>query len=165
MTTEQMQVCLSQLRSQGHGHCVVCAPSHPRGFRIEYHVEAGGVVHARFHCHNLFQGFPGQLHGGVIASILDGAMTNCLFAHGIEAVTGELTVRFLRPVITDQTALVNARLTRIYRRLYFLKAELIQENSTVARGEGKFLRRVPRLRADSPGCTRGLGLERRSGSA
>jgi acyl-coenzyme A thioesterase PaaI-like protein len=68
-------------------------------------------------------------------------MTNCLFAHGIEAVTGELTVRFLRPVLTERIAEVTARLIKTSRRLYLLKAVLIQEHATVARAQGKFLKR------------------------
>jgi uncharacterized protein (TIGR00369 family) len=120
---------------------VVCAPSHPLGLRIEYHVGAGGIVHAEFMCPDVFQGYPGQLHGGVITSLLDGAMTNCLFAHGIEAVTAELTVRFLRPVLTDRVAVVSARHIKAFRRLHVLEAELIQEDVTVARAQGKFLDR------------------------
>ncbi len=141
MTTEQMRAHMSELRGQGHERCVVCAPSHPLGLRVEYHVAAGGVVRAEFPCNRVFQGYPGQLHGGVIASLLDGAMTNCLFAHGIEAVTGELRVRFLRPVLTERIAVVNARLTRTFRRLCVLEAELIQEHMTVAKAQGKFLKR------------------------
>jgi uncharacterized protein (TIGR00369 family) len=141
VTTEQMRERLSELRTQGHERCVVCAPSHPLGLRIEYHVAAGGVVHAEFMCDDLFQGYRGQLHGGVITSLLDGAMTNCLFAHGIEAVTAELTVRFLRPVLTDRVAVVSARLSKSSRRLYVLEAELIQEQMAVARARGKFLNR------------------------
>lgn len=41
------------------------------------------------------QEYEGQLHGRVISSLLDAAMTHCLFHHGIEAVTGELYVRFV----------------------------------------------------------------------
>lgn len=141
MTNEQMRVRLSELRNQGHERCVVCAPSHPLGLRVEYQVAEDGVVHAEFACHKVFQGYPGQLHGGVITALLDGAMTNCLFAHGIEAVTGELTVRFLRPVVTDRLAAVSARLTRVSHRLHILEAELIQEHVTVARAQGKFLKR------------------------
>jgi len=141
VTTEQMRARLSELRSQGHERCVVCAPSHPLGLRVEYHVGAGGVAHAESACHKVFQGYPGQIHGGVITALLDGAMTNCLFAHGIQAVTGELTVRFLRPVVPDRVAVVNARLTRTLRRLYVLEAELIQEDVTAARAQGKFLKR------------------------
>ena len=141
MTTEQMQERLSELRTQGHERCVVCAPSHPLGLRVEYRIDGAGVVHAAFRCHEVLQGYPGQLHGGVITALLDGAMTNCLFAHGIEAVTAELTVRFLRPVRTELFAEVTARLIKTSRRLYVLAAELIQEDGTVARAQGKFLRR------------------------
>ena len=143
VTIEQMRTRLSELRVHGHERCVVCAPSHPLGLRIEYHVCAEGVVEAEFTCADLFQGYPGQLHGGVITSLLDGAMTNCLFAHGIEAVTAELTVRFLRPVLTDRIAAVNARLSSAFRRLYVLQAELIQDDMEAARAQGKFLRRAP----------------------
>jgi uncharacterized protein (TIGR00369 family) len=149
VTTEQMRARLSELRSQGHERCVVCAPSHPLGLRIEYHVGADGVVHAEFPCPKVFQGYPGQLHGGVITALLDGAMTNCLFAHGIEAVTGELTVRFLRPVVPDRVAEVNAHLTSASRRLYVLEAELIQEDVTVARAQGKFLKRPTGVRGET----------------
>ena len=141
MTIEQMRMRLSELRRQEHERCVVCAPSHPLGLRVEYHVGAGGVVHAEFPCHKVFQGYPGQLHGGIITALLDGAMTNCLFAQGIEAVTGELIVRFLLPVVTDRMAAVSARITKVSHRLYILEAELTQEHMTVARAQGKFLKR------------------------
>ncbi len=141
MTTEQMRERLSELRNQGHARCVVCAPSHPLGLRVEYHIDAAGVVHAEFPCHRVFQGYSGQLHGGVIAALLDGAMTHCLFARGIEAVTGELTVRFLRPVVTDRMSAASARITRVSHRLHILEAELTQEQVLVARAQGKFLNR------------------------
>ena len=141
MTTKQMRERLSELRNQGHERCVVCAPSHPLGLQVEYHVDGAGVVHAEFPCHRVFQGYPGQLHGGVITALLDGAMTNCLFAHGIEAVTGELVVRFLQPVATDRIAEVSARLTTVSHRLFILEAELTQEQVPVARAQGKFVKR------------------------
>ena len=131
---------MSDLRNHQHDRCVVCSPSHPLGLRVEYHVGVDGVVQAQFPCQKAYQGYPGQLHGGVITALLDGAMTNCLFARGIEAVTGELTVRFLRPAVTDRLAAVSARLTRVSHCLYILEAELIQEHVTVARAQGKFLK-------------------------
>jgi acyl-CoA thioesterase FadM len=77
-------------------------------------------------------------------------MTNCLFAQGIEAVTGELVVRFLRPVETDHVAEVSACLTRVSHRLYILEAELIQEQVPVARAQGKFVKR-PAVVGTRPG--------------
>jgi hypothetical protein len=141
VATEQMRVRLSESRNEGHERCVVCAPTHPLGLRIEHHVGAGGVVQAELMCHDGFQGYPGQFRGGVITSLLDSAMTNCLFAHGIEAVTAELKVRFLRPVLTDHIAVVSTHLTSIPHRLYIPEAELIQKQPRVERFQGKFVKR------------------------
>lgn len=157
MTIEQMRARLSELRSHRHERCVVCGLSHPLGLRVEYRVAEDGLVHAQFPCQKLLEGYAGQLHGGIIAALLDGAMTNCLFAQGIEAVTGELTVRFVRPVETDRMAEVSARLTMVSHRLYILQAELTQEQTTVARAQGKFFDRSlvvgarDRARQRSPG--------------
>ena len=41
---------------------------------------------------------PGISMEGSLLRCLDGAMTNCLFSHGIPAVTGELVVRMHHPV-------------------------------------------------------------------
>ena len=109
-----------------------------------------GVVQAQFLCQKVFQGYPGQLHGGVVTALLDGAMTNCLFAHGIEAVSGELTVRFLRPVATDHIARVSAGLKKASHRLYILEAELTQKNLTVAKATGKFVKRPAGLGEGGP---------------
>ena len=113
------------------------------GLALRYVQQTDGSVTASFLGNCALEGYAGLLHGGVIAALLDGAMTNCLFAHGIEAVTAELTVRFLRPVLTDRIAAVNARLSSAFRRLYVLQAELIQDDMEAARAQGKFLRRAP----------------------
>jgi len=67
---------------QAHPNCIVCSPRHRCGFRLEFVLSEDGSVHAKFDCSKVFEGYPGLVHGGVISSLLDGAMTNCLFAHG-----------------------------------------------------------------------------------
>jgi uncharacterized protein (TIGR00369 family) len=98
-----------------------------------------GSVQADFDCGDLLEGYPHTLHGGIIASLLDGAMTNCLFAHGLVAVTAELTIRFLRPVVTNQAATVQAWLQRSRRTLHRLEAELRQNGQLMAMATGKFI--------------------------
>ena len=83
--------------------------------------------------------YPHTLHGGVIVSLLDGAMTNCLFAHGLVAVTAELTIRFLRPVGTNREATVRAWLQDSSPTLHRLAAELWQDGKLMARATGKFI--------------------------
>ena len=71
-------------------------------------------------------------------------MTNCLFAHGIVAVTAELSVRFRDPVRTDAFSRITARITRFSSPLHVGEAELEQEGRVKARAAGKFMERQPR---------------------
>jgi acyl-coenzyme A thioesterase PaaI-like protein len=137
----------SALRRRSHPACFVCGAVNGRGLRLDFHLRTDGVVEASFACHGMFEGYPSTLHGGVICAALDGAMTNCLFAHGHTAVTAELKVRFRHPVITDCTARVRAWITSSLRPLHELIAELVQEEQIMATAQGKFLERS--VRSDS----------------
>jgi acyl-coenzyme A thioesterase PaaI-like protein len=81
------------------------------------------------------------MHGGMIASLLDGAMTNCLFAHGHIAMTGELKVRYREPVIIGEEMLLRAWITRSQPPLHLLEAELKQEGCVKATASAKFVER------------------------
>ena len=56
----------------------------------EFVLQPDGSVRGVFFASAPLEGYTGLLHGGIAAAFLDGAMTNCLFAHGIEALTAEL---------------------------------------------------------------------------
>jgi acyl-coenzyme A thioesterase PaaI-like protein len=129
------------VRRQAHPNCILCSPHHRSGFRLEFALSDDGSVQAKFDCSEVFEGYPGLLHGGVISSLLDGAMTNCLFAHGHQGVTGELKVRFRHPVITDRPAVVRAWIDRSIPPFYVLHAELIQDEWVKAKATGKFVER------------------------
>ena len=58
--------------------------------------------------------------------LLDGAMTNCLFAHGQAAVTAELTVRYRHPVATQRPALLRAWIEESRAPLRVIAAEITQ---------------------------------------
>ena len=79
------------------------------------------------------------MHGGVTAAILDGAMMNCLFAHGRIAVTGALTVRFLSPLAVKQAATVRARIKKSISAWHILESELLQGKRVIAKGTAKFM--------------------------
>jgi acyl-coenzyme A thioesterase PaaI-like protein len=80
-----------------------------------------------------------MLHGGVIASLLDGAMTNCMFAYGTPAITAELAVRFRHPVIVNRPAKVRAWVERSSPPLHVLKAVVLQDERPKATAVGKFM--------------------------
>ena len=108
MITEFAQSGLQQTWAQAHSDCVVCSLSHRRGLCLKFAKHDDGGVQTDFNCDQAFESYKGILHGGVTTSLLDGAMTNCMFAHGIPAVTAELTVRFRHPVVIKEVAIVRA---------------------------------------------------------
>jgi acyl-coenzyme A thioesterase PaaI-like protein len=57
------------------------------GLGLHFTVAPEGGVESTFAGSDVFEGYAGWLHGGLTAALLDGAMTNCLFAHGCQAVT------------------------------------------------------------------------------
>jgi uncharacterized protein (TIGR00369 family) len=131
----------NSLRAETHPFCLVCSPSNPLGLGLKFNRGDDGAVSATFLGHPALEGFQGLLHGGVIASLLDGAMTNCLFAHGCVAVTGELTVRYREPVVIGEEMNIRAWITRSSPPLRLVAAELKQGDCVKAAAAAKFMER------------------------
>ncbi len=138
-TTNRTTDWLVPLTRREHNQCFVCGDANPQGLHILFHGRVDGSVIAEFPCASLYRGYDGLLHGGIISCLLDGAMTNCLFAHGVTATTGDLAIRFLHPVKIETPVTVTARLVRSRLPLYVLEAELAQDQTLMARSTGKFM--------------------------
>lgn len=130
---------LGAIRRRAHPGCVVCSPSNPMGLGQDFLVLPDGSVEGRFLAREVFEGYSGLLHGGVTAALLDGAMTNCLFARGVEAMTAELSVRYRGPVMARGEIEVRAWVTGARGRLRLLRADLRQCGRVKATAQGKFL--------------------------
>jgi acyl-coenzyme A thioesterase PaaI-like protein len=130
---------LERTRDRIHPRCVVCNPANASGLRIEFNLLSDDSVMGEFLAGPMYEGYPGLLHGGVTAALLDGAMTNCLFAHGVKALTAELKVRYSEPVDVQAKTIVCARLIKSHGRLHGLRAELRQEGRLKATALGKFI--------------------------
>ncbi len=142
MTTEQKQRNLTRLRDAHHASCIVCGSRNKQGMKLSFQTCPDGSIEGRFPCRRLLQGYDGLLHGGVISAVLDSAMTNCLFAHGIVAVTGELTVRFLQPVLLPHEAVGQANIKESFPPLHCVEAILMQKGRIVARATARFMERT-----------------------
>jgi acyl-coenzyme A thioesterase PaaI-like protein len=151
-----------EVLNEAHPNCVVCGPKHLFGMRLAFALLPDGSVQASFHRGEAFEGYPGLLHGGIISSLLDGAMTNCLYAHGQRGVTGELKVRFQHPVTTNRDAVVRAWIHDSSPPLHVLKAEVIQDELRKANATGKFMEltffelRQRQLEQAGPSATKGI---------
>lgn len=87
-----------------------------------------------------WQGYAEVLHGGMISTLLDAAMTHCLFYKGVEAMTASLNVRFLEPVPCKKVLNIRATFAEKRRHVFFLRAEIALSGQVLARAEAKFIR-------------------------
>ena len=110
------------------------------GLAIQFATGPQGSVAATFLGNCALEGYSGLLHGGIIAALLDGAMTHCLFVHGVRALTAELTLRYRAAVGSSEPVSVRSWLENAAHGLYRLGAELEQGGQVKARATGKFLR-------------------------
>jgi uncharacterized protein (TIGR00369 family) len=136
---EPTQSVLQRTRQQAHPLCIVCGRAHEHGLGLRFSLREDGAVEAQFDCKPIFQGYEGILHGGITSALLDGAMTNCLFAHGVVAVTAELTIRFRHPLEVGKVLIARAQVLCLREPLHMVEAELIQDGQVKATAVGKFM--------------------------
>jgi len=125
-----------------HQYCLLCGEDNPHSLGLRFTAQEDAVT-AHCQLEPRLQGYGGLLHGGIISSLLDAAMTHCLFHQGIQALTGELTVRFLAPVPIDAGVELSARLLSQRRGILQLEATLSIGSKIHARANAKFLQPKP----------------------
>jgi len=52
-------------------HCFVCGISNPVGLKLRFYETGPGEVTAEYTAPEHFQGYPGVVHGGIVAAMLD----------------------------------------------------------------------------------------------
>jgi len=138
---DSVQALFQNTQAEAHPFCLVCSLANPLGLGVKFACEPDGSVSTKFLGHPALEGYQGLLHGGVIASLLDGAMTNCLFARGCVAMTGELNVRYREPVLVGEEIHLRAWIERYQAPLHLLAAELKQGDCVRATATAKFMER------------------------
>lgn len=126
---------------QSHVHCMVCGErtQNPGSLNLLFTRSEEGSIHSSFLVTEHHQGYTGVLHGGMTSTLLDAAMTHCLLMEGIQALTAELTVRFLAPIRVGQQVQLGARLVSQRRAIYQLEAWIGLGSQQLARASAKFM--------------------------
>jgi acyl-coenzyme A thioesterase PaaI-like protein len=100
----------------------------------------GMRVCARYRIPDRFHGAPGIAHGGIVAAILDElSCAAAVFLADKFVVTGELAVRYLRPVPVETALDLDAELlAQTHPRYAEIVAHVRQGETVLARSTGKF---------------------------
>lgn len=122
-----------------HRNCFACGFGEG-GLGLRFGQSGVDGVSAEWYCEDRYQSYPGIIHGGVIATILDSAMTNCLLLKGIAAVTADMNVEYREPLRVGSMVTVKASLVRSRSPLFVLEAEVVQNDLVIARASARFMR-------------------------
>ena len=132
---------LSDLKKEYHHNCIFNGLHHLMGKDLEIDFKDDGTLIAEFFCHERYQGFDGMLHGGIMAALLDAAMTQCLMGHEVVAYTARLNVKYIKPIQLGQYINIHCGIERVrYGKLYELSAQIAQDSRICASVQASFYR-------------------------
>ena len=110
--------------------CFACGQENPIGLKLKFRWD-GKSARAEFTPTELHQGWSGIVHGGIIACLLDEAMSYATLFEKLDTVTAKLEVRIKRPVPIGQALSISGSVTRKTRRLAETSATVSLKDGTV----------------------------------
>lgn len=137
---------LTPLHFDDQHNCFGCGAHNRIGMRLRFFLDGDkeDAVLATLRLAKRFQGPHGYVHGGVIAAILDEAMSKAIHAgsHGekIMALTRSMETEYLRPTPLGASLTLRGRRDRVEGRKHFCSATLTDgEGQLLARGKALFI--------------------------
>ena len=133
----------ASLQPLSHGalnQCFGCGLANKAGLQLKFFVDADHTIVCRARIAKRFQGPPGYVHGGIIATLLDEAMSKANRQFGILAMTRQMEVEYLKPVPLSTPIVLTAHYRSGEGRKHRCEAEIAAEDGTVlARGKALFI--------------------------
>jgi acyl-coenzyme A thioesterase PaaI-like protein len=122
-----------------HPGCFGCGPDSPWGLHVEARIVDGEIL-ARHTFVPEHTGAPGIAHGGMVAALVDDVSGFVLFVVREPAVTRQLEVEYLKPVLIDVPYDLVARVDRREGRKVFVSCEGRNPDGVLTfRGKALFL--------------------------
>lgn len=124
--------------------CFVCGLDNRFGLKSRFFELEDGQLIAIFKPAAEHQGYPGRLHGGIAATILDETIGRAIMVSGqdnVWGVTVDFSMKLRKPVPMDGNITVVARIVSETKRSFVGKGEILLPDGKVAiEGVGKYLK-------------------------
>lgn len=135
------------------GHCFGCGPANPQGLQLVFTLDhLAHTATAQVNLTRLHEGAPGYIHGGIIATLMDEAMSKLNRPFGVLAMTRHLEVDYLRPAPVGRDLTLTATHLRREGRKLFHHAELtLPDGTLLAKSDGLFIALDPETIARAKG--------------
>lgn len=130
----------TRLEHAAQNRCFGCGVENPRGLHLEFERNAEGTVRCHTVVPDLYEGPPGYVHGGILATLLDEAMSKSVRLQGVRAVTRHLEADYRLPVPSQTAIVIEGRCVRNEGRKYWAEAVILDAgNRVLVRGKGLFI--------------------------
>ncbi len=124
------------------GFCIACGAESEIGLHMHFTELPDGSVESHATVPPRFQGWRDVVHGGIVALLLDEAMAYAAGARRVVGVTGELKMRFRKPVPTGAPLVVRGNVTWQRRAVLGVTASVSDAaGNLLASAEGRFVSR------------------------
>lgn len=134
----------SSISSFPQNHCFGCGPANPDGLRLHFQPAAAGGVVCLATIPAKFQGPPAYVHGGIIATMLDEAMSKAVRAAGHTSMTASLEIDYHRPVHSGAPIRIEGRLLVSEGRKHRTEASILDSRGhLLASAKGLFVEVKP----------------------
>jgi uncharacterized protein (TIGR00369 family) len=121
-----------------HRNCFACGSNNGMGLGLKFHRQEDGSVFGDFFADPKFEGYSGIIHGGIVATLLDSAMTHCLLMENIPALTGRLSIKYSTPIRTGTVVKLEARVVDQFHKTFILEGKASVDGKRVASAEAKY---------------------------
>jgi uncharacterized protein (TIGR00369 family) len=131
------------LEPLSHGalnRCFGCGQTNRTGLRLKFFVDEEHTIVGRVRLARRFEGPPGHAHGGIIATLLDEAMSKANRQFGVLAMTRQMEVEYLKPVPLGVELLLTGRRSGSSEKKHYCESQLANEAGEVlARAKALFI--------------------------
>jgi len=121
-----------------HKNCFACGSNDGIGLGLKFYKNEDGAVFGSFFADPKYEGYSGIIHGGIIATLLDSAMTHCLLMEDIPALTGRLSIKYSIPIRTGTNVKLEARIVNQFHKMFIVEGKALVDGRRVASAEAKY---------------------------
>ncbi len=121
--------------------CYVCGPAQAHGLHIRFFATPASEIRARLEPAGWMCGYEGVVHGGVLTALMDELIGWAVsLRNDLLATTGDLTMRFVKPVRVGAAYVGRGRIRQGRGRLWEAEGELAADDGTVhATARGRYV--------------------------
>ncbi|HET7838312.1 MAG TPA: PaaI family thioesterase [Rectinemataceae bacterium] len=121
-------------------NCFCCGADNEKGLHLVFSYPAQGEAEASLIVPEHFSGWKRMTHGGFLSMLLDEVMAHACLGAAETAVTGEITVRFLKPVQTGTEVRLQGKVVEKKGRIIHTEGRILDAaGESAAEGRARFV--------------------------